>query len=126
MGLSGSCSYSTFIDLFKDDSQQIKRNEKGCKTFHGNQRACLLQDPKTENNPYLGFVYATFVERATFLSHRVLANRAQELGDPHLAKICGTVAGDEKRHELAYGRHVPPFSCSLCIEKGQETSGASH
>jgi acyl-[acyl-carrier-protein] desaturase len=63
-------------------------------------------DPKTENNPYLGFVYATFVERATFLSHRVMAARAQELGDLRLAKICGVVAGDEKRHEIAYGSIV--------------------
>lgn len=49
-------------------------------------------------------MYATFVERATFLSHRVMAARAQELGDHRLAKICGVVAGDEKRHEIAYGR----------------------
>ncbi|CAM8910979.1 hypothetical protein QQ045_032876 [Rhodiola kirilowii] len=26
-------------------------------------------DPKTENNPYLGFIYTSFQERATFISH---------------------------------------------------------
>lgn len=55
----------------------------------------------------MGFIYAAFVERATFISHRVMAARAQELGDHRLAKICGVVAGDEKRHEIAYCRHVP-------------------
>ncbi|XP_065880415.1 stearoyl-[acyl-carrier-protein] 9-desaturase 6, chloroplastic [Euphorbia lathyris] len=63
-------------------------------------------DPGTENNPYLGFVYTSFQERATFVSHGNTARLAKEGGDPVLARICGTIASDEKRHENAYGRIV--------------------
>ncbi|OAY58402.1 stearoyl-[acyl-carrier-protein] 9-desaturase 6, chloroplastic [Manihot esculenta] len=59
-------------------------------------------DPGTENNPYLGFVYTSFQERATFVSHGNTARLAKEGGDPVLARICGTIAADEKRHENAY------------------------
>ncbi|KAF5955126.1 hypothetical protein HYC85_007982 [Camellia sinensis] len=63
-------------------------------------------DPGTENNPYLGFVYTSFQERATFISHGNTARLAKESGDPVLARICGTIASDEKRHENAYARIV--------------------
>ncbi|GAA0156526.1 hypothetical protein LIER_38287 [Lithospermum erythrorhizon] len=63
-------------------------------------------DPGTENNPYMGFVYTSFQERATFISHGNTARLAQKGGDPLLAKICGTIASDEKRHENAYARIV--------------------
>ncbi|KAI9113118.1 hypothetical protein K1719_015643 [Acacia pycnantha] len=63
-------------------------------------------DPGTENNPYLGFVYTSFQERATFVSHGNTARLAKEGGDPVLARICGTIAADEKRHETAYTRIV--------------------
>ncbi|GMI90581.1 HYPOXIA RESPONSE UNKNOWN PROTEIN 7, ACYL-ACYL CARRIER PROTEIN (ACP) DESATURASE 6 [Hibiscus trionum] len=63
-------------------------------------------DPGTENNPYLGFVYTSFQERATFVSHGNTARLAKEGGDPVLARICGSIAADEKRHELAYSRIV--------------------
>ncbi|XP_078434182.1 stearoyl-[acyl-carrier-protein] 9-desaturase, chloroplastic-like isoform X2 [Wolffia australiana] len=63
-------------------------------------------DPQTENNPYLGFVYTSFQERATFISHGNTARRAKELGDVKLAQICGTIAADEKRHETAYAKIV--------------------
>ncbi|CAN1175930.1 Stearoyl-[acyl-carrier-protein] 9-desaturase 6, chloroplastic [Linum perenne] len=63
-------------------------------------------DPGTENNPYLGFVYTSFQERATFISHGNTARLAKEGGDPVLARICGTIASDEKRHENAYTRIV--------------------
>lgn len=39
-------------------------------------------NPKTENNPYLGFVYTSFQERATKVSHGHTAHHAGELGDP--------------------------------------------
>ncbi|KAJ4965432.1 hypothetical protein NE237_017281 [Protea cynaroides] len=58
--------------------------------------------PGTENNPYLGFVYTSFQERATFVSHGNTARLAKERGDTVLARICGTIASDEKRHENAY------------------------
>lgn len=60
----------------------------------------------TNRNPYFGFVYTSFQERATFLSHGNTARLAKERGDPVLAKICGTIASDEKRHESAYSRIV--------------------
>ncbi|XP_010999822.1 PREDICTED: acyl-[acyl-carrier-protein] desaturase 6, chloroplastic [Populus euphratica] len=63
-------------------------------------------DPGTENNPYLGFVYTSFQERATFVSHGNTARLAKEGGDPVLARICGTIASDERRHENAYAKIV--------------------
>ncbi|PNW70003.1 hypothetical protein CHLRE_17g701700v5 [Chlamydomonas reinhardtii] len=59
-------------------------------------------DPKTENNPYLGFCYTSFQERATKVSHGNTARHALEHGDDVLAKICGSIASDEGRHEIAY------------------------
>ena len=63
-------------------------------------------DPKTETNPYMGFVYTSFQERATFISHGNTARHARRYGDTKLAQICGTIAADEKRHESAYERIV--------------------
>jgi len=59
-------------------------------------------DPKTENDPYLGFIYTSFQERATRISHRNVATLAKKEGDETLHRICGTIAGDEARHEAAY------------------------
>ncbi|MCD7459068.1 Stearoyl-[Datura stramonium] len=63
-------------------------------------------DIETENNPYLGFVYASFQERATSSSHGNMARLAKVGGDPVLANICGIIAADEKRHENAYTRII--------------------
>jgi acyl-[acyl-carrier-protein] desaturase len=65
-----------------------------------------LQDPQTENNPYLGFVYTSFQERATFISHGNTARHAKQYGDGKLATVCGLIAADEKRHENAYTKIV--------------------
>ena len=65
-----------------------------------------MQDPKTENNPYLGFIYTSFQERATFISHGNTARHAKDFGDVKLAQICGTIAADERRHENAYTKIV--------------------
>jgi acyl-[acyl-carrier-protein] desaturase len=59
-------------------------------------------DPETENDPYLGFVYTSFQERATKISHRNVATIARKEGDDTLHTICGMIAGDEARHEAAY------------------------
>lgn len=80
------------------------------------------QDPGTENNPYLGFVYTSFQERATFISHGNTARLAKENGDPVLARVCGTIAADEKRHETGYGKivekllEIDPSGAMLAIE----------
>jgi len=71
----------------------------------------------------MGVVYASFQERATFISHSNMARLAKEMGDPVLARICGTIAADEKRHEIAYGRivekllEVDPTETMLAIAK---------
>lgn len=59
-------------------------------------------DPKLENNPYLCFVYTSFQERATKISHGNTARLASYHGDTLLTKICGIIAADESRHEVAY------------------------
>lgn len=57
-------------------------------------------------SPFHGFVYVAFQERATAIAHgntaRLVGRRGA--GDATLARICGTVAADEKRHETAYTR----------------------
>ncbi|PIN03235.1 Acyl-[acyl-carrier-protein] desaturase [Handroanthus impetiginosus] len=63
-------------------------------------------DPRTENSPYLGFIYTSFQERATFTSHGNTARLAREHGDLKLAQICNTIASDEKHHETAYTKIV--------------------
>lgn len=63
-------------------------------------------DPKTENNPYLGFIYTSFQERATKISHGATARHALEHGDETLALICGSIAADEGRHEIGYSKIV--------------------
>lgn len=59
-------------------------------------------DPQTENDPYLGFVYTSFQERATKISHRNVGVLALKAGEERLHRICGMIAGDEARHEKAY------------------------
>ncbi len=59
-------------------------------------------DPQTGNDPYLGFIYTSFQERATKISHRNVGVLALKAGEERLHKICGLIAGDEARHEKAY------------------------
>jgi len=59
-------------------------------------------NPQTENDPYMGFVYTSFQERATKISHRNVGVLAGKAGEERLHKICGLIAGDEARHEKAY------------------------
>ncbi|XBH70397.1 acyl-[acyl-carrier-protein] desaturase 4, chloroplastic [Aegilops tauschii subsp. strangulata] len=54
------------------------------------------------SSPYHNAIYGSFQERATFISHAHTAKQAARHGDRCLAKICGVVAADEKRHETAY------------------------
>ncbi|KAL6878161.1 hypothetical protein ACP4OV_012331 [Aristida adscensionis] len=55
-------------------------------------------------SPYHNVIYGAFQERATFISHGHTARLAREHGDAALARICGVVAADERRHEAAYTR----------------------
>jgi len=59
-------------------------------------------NPGAAQDPYRGFVYTSFQERATKVSHGNVAKLAMKNGDENLAKICRMIAGDEGRHEKAY------------------------
>ncbi len=63
-------------------------------------------DIKTDNDPYKSFVYTSFQELATNLSHRRVAQLSKQAGDNQLAKICGVIAADEARHAKAYKAFV--------------------
>ncbi|KAG8046723.1 hypothetical protein GUJ93_ZPchr0008g13309 [Zizania palustris] len=53
-------------------------------------------------SPYHGFIYVAFQERATSFAHGNTARHVRAHGDAALARICGAIAADEKRHEAAY------------------------
>ena len=59
-------------------------------------------NPGAEQDPYRGFVYTSFQERATKISHGNVGKLARTAGDTNLSKICAIIAGDEGRHEKAY------------------------
>jgi len=59
-------------------------------------------NPDAQKDPYRGFVYTSFQERATKVSHSNVGRLAGQYGDKHLRKICAQIAGDEGRHERAY------------------------
>lgn len=59
-------------------------------------------NPDARKDPYRGFVYTSFQERATKVSHGNVGKLAGEFGDSSLKKICAKIAGDEARHEKAY------------------------
>lgn len=59
-------------------------------------------DIGTDRDPYRNFVYTSFQELATNVSHRRVATLAKKSGNAPLAKICGVVAADEARHARAY------------------------
>ncbi len=53
-------------------------------------------------DPYRNFVYTSFQELATNISHRRTATLAKKYGCTQLSKICGVIAADELRHAKAY------------------------
>lgn len=59
-------------------------------------------NPDARQDPYRGFVYTSFQERATKVSHGNVGKLAGDYGDNKLKKICAKIAGDEARHERAY------------------------
>lgn len=59
-------------------------------------------DIGTGNDPYRNFIYTSFQELATNVSHRRVAGLAKKAGDKLLAKMCGVIAADEARHAKAY------------------------
>jgi acyl-[acyl-carrier-protein] desaturase len=63
-------------------------------------------DIQTGNDPYSNFVYTSFQELATNVSHRRVASLSKKTGNNLLAKICGQIAADEARHATAYSIFV--------------------
>ncbi|ESU24274.1 acyl-ACP desaturase [Flavobacterium enshiense DK69] len=63
-------------------------------------------DPGTDRDPYKNFVFTSFQELATYISHNRVAQLAKKYGDKKLSKICKIIAGDEMRHHLAYSEFV--------------------
>jgi len=59
-------------------------------------------DTQIGDDPYRTFIYTSFQELATNISHRRVASIAKKQGDSLLARICGQVAADEARHAKAY------------------------
>ncbi|MGN6639551.1 MAG: acyl-ACP desaturase [Mucilaginibacter sp.] len=59
-------------------------------------------DIGTGADPYRNFIYTSFQEVATNISHRRVASQAKKYGDALLSKMCGVIAGDEARHAKAY------------------------
>ncbi len=63
-------------------------------------------DNGAANDPYRNFVYTSFQEMATNVSHRRVATLAKQDGNVILSKLCGLVAADEARHAKAYKNFV--------------------
>ncbi len=59
-------------------------------------------DIGTGKDPYRNFIYTSFQELATNISHRRVATLTKKAGNNRLAKICGIIASDESRHANAY------------------------
>jgi acyl-[acyl-carrier-protein] desaturase len=69
---------------------------------------CLLGgfDIGTSADPYRNFVYTSFQEWATNISHRRTASLAKQHGNSNLSRMCAQIAADELRHAKAYKAFV--------------------
>lgn len=63
-------------------------------------------DIGTGRDPYKNFVYTSFQELATNISHKRVGQLAKKQGNKMLSKMCSIIAGDEMRHHLAYREFV--------------------
>ena len=63
-------------------------------------------DLGTATDPYKNFIYTSFQELATYISHNNVARIAKKKGHKALAKMSKIIAGDEMRHHLAYTEFV--------------------
>lgn len=63
-------------------------------------------DIGTSRDPYKNFVYTSFQELATYISHNNVAKIARKAGMKNLGKMCKIIAGDEMRHHKAYTEFI--------------------
>ena len=63
-------------------------------------------DIGTGKDPYKNFVYTSFQELATYISHNRVSQIAKKYGDHKLSKACKMIAGDEMRHHHAYPEFI--------------------
>ncbi|WP_207435611.1 acyl-ACP desaturase [Sabulibacter ruber] len=63
-------------------------------------------DIQTDDDPYRSFVYTSFQETATNVSHRRVGALAKKAGETTLSRICNYIAADEGRHAKAYKTFV--------------------
>lgn len=63
-------------------------------------------DIGTSHDPYRNFVYTSFQELATYISHNNVSTIAKKYGANKIARMCKIIAGDEMRHHLAYCEFV--------------------
>ena len=63
-------------------------------------------DIGTSHDPYRNFVYTSFQELATYISHNNVSKIAKDYGAKKLSRMCKIIAGDEMRHHLAYSEFV--------------------
>ncbi|GAA4295398.1 acyl-ACP desaturase [Aestuariibaculum suncheonense] len=63
-------------------------------------------DIGTDRDPYKNFVYTSFQELATYISHNRVAKIAKKSGNKQLGKMCQIISGDEMRHHNAYSDFV--------------------
>ncbi len=63
-------------------------------------------DIGTDRDPYKNFVYTSFQELATYVSHNRVGKMAKDRGNKQLSKMCNIIAGDEMRHHHAYSEFV--------------------
>ncbi len=63
-------------------------------------------DIGTGKDPYKNFVYTSFQELATYISHNRVSQLAKSYGDHKLSKMCKMIAGDEMRHHHAYSQFI--------------------
>ncbi|WP_299618426.1 acyl-ACP desaturase [uncultured Tenacibaculum sp.] len=80
-------------------------------------------DIGTSTDPYKNFVYTSFQELATYISHNNVAKIARKKGHKLLARMSKIIAGDEMRHHKAYSAFVKeiftidPSEMMLAFEK---------
>lgn len=63
-------------------------------------------DIGTDRDPYKNFVYTSFQELATYISHNRVAKLARQYSNKSLAKMCKIISGDEMRHYNAYSEFI--------------------